>query len=327
MIGGKLATAVLAMASATVIAGSAVGQGTPLPERRITVEAGVDFYGSDLRSIYGTTLPICRDACLAEGACTAFTFNTGRERLLPQVRRRRAHRLPGGALGDARPAAGRARRAGGGAGGRRSASCPTAASPRRARPRSPSGFPPASPIAEAAVAAELAAACRRRQPDRRGRRLGGARGLRRRRRGRGLGPARGAARPRRSPRGSTPSFAPAATPRPGEAARLTGVALEADGEGRAVARRPPPRRAPRPRAGDRGGGGAGRGPLRLPRRRPPGRLRGGEPARLLRPSPSPSPAPASTTPTSSASTPGPSRSRPATASSASTASPMAAATR
>ncbi len=47
-----------------------------LPERRLTVEAGVDFYGGDLRSIYGTTLPICRDACLATAQCGAFTFNT-----------------------------------------------------------------------------------------------------------------------------------------------------------------------------------------------------------------------------------------------------------
>ena len=79
-----------------------------------------------------------------------------------------------------------------------------------------------------------------------------------------------------------------------------------------LARRPPPRRRPRARPRDRRGRRARRRALRLPRHRPAGRLRGREPARLLRPSPSPSPAPASTTPTSSASTPAPSRSRRAT---------------
>lgn len=44
--------------------------------RRLVVERGVDFPGGDLRSIFSTRLPICRDACLAEPACRAFTFNT-----------------------------------------------------------------------------------------------------------------------------------------------------------------------------------------------------------------------------------------------------------
>ena len=48
-----------------------------------------------------------------------------------------------------------------------------------------------------------------------------------------------------------------------------------------LARRPPPRRGPRPRPGDRRRRRARRGALRLPRHRPAGRLRGGEPARLL----------------------------------------------
>lgn len=75
MIGSRIAAA---FAVLVAMAGTTLAQeaGPPLPERRITVEAGVDFYGSDLRSLFGTTLPICRDACLADGACTAFTFNT-----------------------------------------------------------------------------------------------------------------------------------------------------------------------------------------------------------------------------------------------------------
>ena len=77
MFGSRMVVLALGLAGALLPAGIAAAQGKgALPERRITVEAGVDFYGSDLRSIYGTTLPICRDACLAEDACTAFTFNT-----------------------------------------------------------------------------------------------------------------------------------------------------------------------------------------------------------------------------------------------------------
>lgn len=44
--------------------------------RRLIVERGVDFPGGDLRAIYSTSLPICVDACLAEPACRALTFNT-----------------------------------------------------------------------------------------------------------------------------------------------------------------------------------------------------------------------------------------------------------
>ena len=43
--------------------------------RRLIVERGVDFPGGDLRAIYSTSLPICVDACLAEPACRALTFN------------------------------------------------------------------------------------------------------------------------------------------------------------------------------------------------------------------------------------------------------------
>ena len=68
----------------------------------------------------------------------------------------------------------------------------------------------------------------------------------------------------------------------GEAARLTGVALEAAGRGPGVARRAAARRVAGAGTGDRGRGGARRGALRLSRGRPAGRLRGGEPAGLLR---------------------------------------------
>lgn len=76
---GSRFTAAITFILAALTAASAWAQSTtdPLPERRITVEQGVDFFGSDLRSIYGTTLAICRNTCLADDACNAFTFNTG----------------------------------------------------------------------------------------------------------------------------------------------------------------------------------------------------------------------------------------------------------
>jgi hypothetical protein len=58
-------------------AAAQAGAGALLPERRVVVSPDVDFYGGDLRSIFATTLPICRDACLAETECRGFTFNLG----------------------------------------------------------------------------------------------------------------------------------------------------------------------------------------------------------------------------------------------------------
>jgi uncharacterized protein YfaS (alpha-2-macroglobulin family) len=47
-----------------------------VPDRRIVLHRDVDFYGSDLQSIFDTTLEACESACLTRGECRAFTFNT-----------------------------------------------------------------------------------------------------------------------------------------------------------------------------------------------------------------------------------------------------------
>ncbi|MBJ3763325.1 alpha-2-macroglobulin family protein [Maribius pontilimi] len=47
-----------------------------LPERRITVWENTDFFGGDVGSVFDTTRDACAAACLADGACQAFTFNT-----------------------------------------------------------------------------------------------------------------------------------------------------------------------------------------------------------------------------------------------------------
>ncbi len=46
-----------------------------IPPARAILKQGVDFYGGDIRSIYDTSIEICRDACEGDLSCRAFTFN------------------------------------------------------------------------------------------------------------------------------------------------------------------------------------------------------------------------------------------------------------
>ena len=46
-----------------------------VPDRRVVVSENVDFFGGDVASFFDVTLERCQAACLAEGACNAFTFN------------------------------------------------------------------------------------------------------------------------------------------------------------------------------------------------------------------------------------------------------------
>ncbi len=49
-----------------------------LPDRRVVLYRNIDFYGSDLQSIFDTDLRACENACLAQPACNAYTFNTNK---------------------------------------------------------------------------------------------------------------------------------------------------------------------------------------------------------------------------------------------------------
>ncbi len=49
---------------------------TLVPERRMVLTENVDFYGSDLQSIFDTTIESCEMACVADAKCTALTFNS-----------------------------------------------------------------------------------------------------------------------------------------------------------------------------------------------------------------------------------------------------------
>lgn len=56
--------------------GQVAAQPAPVPERRTVLSEDVDFYGGDLRAIFDTTFEACSAACLGDGACQAFTYNT-----------------------------------------------------------------------------------------------------------------------------------------------------------------------------------------------------------------------------------------------------------
>ncbi len=55
-----------------------------VPERRLVVSEGVDFYGSDLKAIFDTSFEACQNACLSDPACRAFTFNTRSNACFPK---------------------------------------------------------------------------------------------------------------------------------------------------------------------------------------------------------------------------------------------------
>ncbi len=63
----------LGAAALVLSAAAPAAQGT---ERRLVAEDGVDLFGGDLRSIFATDLESCAQACLADRACRAITFNT-----------------------------------------------------------------------------------------------------------------------------------------------------------------------------------------------------------------------------------------------------------
>ena len=42
------------------------------------------MYGADLRALFDTTYDACRTACMADAACTAFTFNARSNSCFPK---------------------------------------------------------------------------------------------------------------------------------------------------------------------------------------------------------------------------------------------------
>ncbi len=67
-------------------AGGALAQEAegPLPDRRVAIYDNVDFYGSDLRSIFETSYEACETACLIDENCRAFTYNRSSRACFPK---------------------------------------------------------------------------------------------------------------------------------------------------------------------------------------------------------------------------------------------------
>ena len=66
---------------------SGLAQSLPpvLDPRHIALTDGVDFPGGDLEPLFETDFDTCRAACLADAACTAFTFNTRSRACFPKT--------------------------------------------------------------------------------------------------------------------------------------------------------------------------------------------------------------------------------------------------
>lgn len=64
---------------------AAAQDGPLIPERRLVLTEGSDFYGADIASIFDTTLQGCETACLADSTCQAFTFNRRSNSCFPKT--------------------------------------------------------------------------------------------------------------------------------------------------------------------------------------------------------------------------------------------------
>ncbi|MBD3764938.1 MAG: alpha-2-macroglobulin family protein [Rhodobacterales bacterium] len=56
-----------------------------IPERRLVLSTDTDLPGGDIAQLFDTTLEACERACLAQPACTAFTFNTRNGSCFPKA--------------------------------------------------------------------------------------------------------------------------------------------------------------------------------------------------------------------------------------------------
>ncbi len=74
-----------ALALILAVPTAVAAQDAAVPERRLALTTDRDFYGSDLRSIFDTTLEACQRACLSDPACRAFTFNTRSSACFPKT--------------------------------------------------------------------------------------------------------------------------------------------------------------------------------------------------------------------------------------------------
>ncbi len=63
---------------------AAFAQDNIVLDKRVVVTRDVDFYGSDLQNLFDTTYEACRNACLSNNSCQAFTFNSRSNACFPK---------------------------------------------------------------------------------------------------------------------------------------------------------------------------------------------------------------------------------------------------
>ncbi|MCH2249159.1 MAG: alpha-2-macroglobulin family protein [Cognatishimia sp.] len=56
-----------------------------IPERWVVVSPDTDFYGADLTPMFDTSYEACINACLADAACAAFTYNNDKNACFPKT--------------------------------------------------------------------------------------------------------------------------------------------------------------------------------------------------------------------------------------------------
>ncbi|WP_299349356.1 alpha-2-macroglobulin family protein [uncultured Shimia sp.] len=74
----------MAALAGLLLAQSVIAESEYVPDRRIVVSRDVDFYGSDLTNLFDTTYETCREACLQDTQCKAFTYNKNSSACFPK---------------------------------------------------------------------------------------------------------------------------------------------------------------------------------------------------------------------------------------------------
>lgn len=66
------------------VVASSVSAQNAVPDRRLTLTRDIDFPGSDIRTLFDTTLNACENACLSDKRCVGFTFNSHSNACFPK---------------------------------------------------------------------------------------------------------------------------------------------------------------------------------------------------------------------------------------------------
>ena len=76
---------IVAALSGLLIAGTAIADDSPLPERRLSLMANTDMPGGDLAQLFDTTLQACIQACAGNAECRSLTYNERARACFPKA--------------------------------------------------------------------------------------------------------------------------------------------------------------------------------------------------------------------------------------------------